>query len=80
MTINEYGYDTLERVVLIKKTENYAPGEKDVKKSATYFTYEGKNKAPIKIWDDMNNDGKFDEGDKMKIYISELNKWISQEE
>ena len=80
MTINEYGYDTLGRVVLIKKTENYEPGVKDVKKGATYFTYNGKDSSPVKIWEDTNNNGKFDEGDKMKIYISELNKWVSQGE
>jgi len=80
MTINEYGYDTLGRLTTIKKTENYEPGVKDVKKSATYFTYEEKDNTPIKIWNDLNNNGKFDEGDKMKIYISELNKWVSQGE
>ena len=80
MTINEYGYDTLGRLTTIKKTENYAPGEKDVKKSAIYYTYNGKDSSPVKIWEDTNNNGKFDEGDKMKIYISELNKWVSQGE
>lgn len=75
--VNAYEYDSLGRKTAIKKTENYA-GEKDVKKSATYFTYDGKDKSPVKIWDDLNNNGKFDEGDKIKIYVSELNKWISQ--
>lgn len=80
MTINEYVYDALGRVITIKKTENYEPGVKDVKKNAIYHTYEGENKAPVKIWEDANNNGKFDEGDEMKIYISELNKWVSQGE
>ena len=80
MTINEYGYDTLGRVVLIKKTENYAPGEKEVKKSAIHYTYNGKDEKPIKLWEDLNNNGKFDEGDKMRIYVSELDKWVSQED
>ncbi len=80
MTINQYQYDSLERLTEIKKTENYSPGEKDVKKSAINYTYEGENKNPIKIWEDLNNDGKYNQGDKIKIYVSELNKWVSQEE
>ncbi|MBI2004399.1 hypothetical protein HYS72_02955 [Candidatus Pacearchaeota archaeon] len=50
-----------------------------MEKSKTYFTYEGADKNPVKIWEDLNNNGKLDEKDKMKIYVSELDKWVSQE-
>lgn len=80
MTINEYVYDTLGRLTAIKKTENYEPGLKDVKKSAVYYAYNGKDEKPIKLWEDLNNDGKLDAGDKIKIYVSELDKWVSQGE
>ncbi len=73
--VNAYEYDSLGRKTAIKKTDNYSR-EKEIKKSATYFTYNGKDKSPVKIWEDLNNNGKFDEGDKMKIYISELDDWI----
>ncbi len=77
--VNAYEYDTLGRLTAIKKTDNYSR-EKEIKKSAIYYTYSGKDETPIKLWEDLNNNGKFDEGDKMKIYISELNKWVSQGE
>ena len=80
MTINQYQYDSLGRITEIEKTENYSPGVKDPKKSKTHYTYEGENKNPVKIWDDLNNDGKFNQGDKIRIYIRELDKWVSQDD
>lgn len=78
--INEYEYDTLGRLTTIKKTENYSPGVKEGKKSAVYYTYNEKEANPIKILEDLNNNGKFDAGDKMKVYVSELDRWVSQGE
>ncbi len=77
--VNSYEYDSLGRITAIKKTDNYSQ-EKEIKKSAIYYTYSGKDENPIKLWEDLNNNGKFDDGDKMKIYISELDKWVSQGE
>ena len=77
--ITAYEYDSLGRLTETEKTENYSPGVKDAKKSKTHYTYEGENKNPVKIWDDLNNDGKFNQGDKIRVYIRELDKWVSQE-
>ena len=80
LIISEYQYDSLGRVIEVGKVEDYSPGEDKKKKSKIYYTYEGKNKAPVKIWEDLNNDGKYNQGDKIKVYVKELDKWVSQEE
>ncbi|HLD38422.1 MAG TPA: hypothetical protein VJA20_03200 [Candidatus Nanoarchaeia archaeon] len=78
--ISEYNYDSLGRVTELGKIEDYNPGEDKKKRVKIYYTYEGKNENPVKIWEDLNNDGKYNKGDKIKVYISELDKWVSQEE
>ncbi|MDP2672372.1 MAG: hypothetical protein Q8O84_01000, partial [Nanoarchaeota archaeon] len=59
---------------------NYFPGKEEIKKTKTYFTYEGADKNPVKVWEDLNNDGKYNQGDEIKVYVKELDKWISQGE
>lgn len=80
ITINEYRYDSLGRLIEIEKIEDYSPGENIKKRSKTYYAYNGENKNPVNVWDDLNNDGKFNQGDKMKVYIPELDKWVSHGE
>lgn len=76
--INQFQHDSLGRLIEIEKVEDYSPGENIKKRSKTHYIYEGENKAPVKIWEDLNNDGKYNQGDKMKVYVSELDKWVSQ--
>lgn len=78
--INQFQHDSLGRLIEIEKVEDYSPGENIKKRSKTHYIYEGENKAPVKIWEDLNNNGKFDAGDKMRVYVSELDKWVSQGE
>ena len=80
LIISEYQYDPLGRLIEIKKIEDYSPGEDKKKRSIIHYTYEGTDKAPVKIWEDLNNDGKYNQGDKIKVYVSELDKWVSQGE
>ena len=80
MKIYEYKYDSLGRLTETEKTENSSPGKGDIKKTKTYFTYEDKNENPVKIWEDLNNDGKYNQGDKIRVYVPELDKWVSQGE
>ena len=80
IVISEYQYDSLGRVIEIKKTGDYSPGENKKKINKAYYIYEGKNENPVKIWEDLNNDGKYNQGDKIKVYVKELDKWVSQEE
>jgi len=76
----EYKYDSLNRAIEIEKTEDLSIGEGKKTKTKTYFTYEGADKAPVKIWEDLNNDGKYNQGDKIKVYVKDLDKWVSQGE
>ncbi|MDP2673200.1 MAG: hypothetical protein Q8O84_05290, partial [Nanoarchaeota archaeon] len=64
----QYKHDSLNRVIEIEKRENYFPGKEEIKKTKTYFTYEGADKNPVKVWEDLNNDGKYNQGDEIKVY------------
>jgi len=76
----EYKYDSLNRVIEIEKTEDISIGEGKKTKTKTYYTYKEADKNPVKIFEDLNNDGKYNKGDKIKVYVQELDKWVSQEE
>ena len=80
MKIYEHKYDSLGRLTETEKTENSSPEKGEIKKTKTYYTYEGTDKTLVRIWEDLNNDGKRDEKDGIKVYIKELDKWISQGE
>ncbi|MEK6845036.1 MAG: hypothetical protein AABX44_02150 [Nanoarchaeota archaeon] len=80
IVIKEYKYDSLGRLIELGKIEDYSPGDDKRDRSKIYYTYEEKNKDPVKIWEDINNDGKYNQGDKIRVYISELDKWVSQGE
>ena len=79
-TIFQYKYDSLGRVTEIEKKEDSSPGENIKKINKIYYSYDGEKKSPVRIWDDLNSDGKYNQGDKIRVYVPELDKWVSQED
>ena len=80
LIINEFQYDSLGRLTEIERIEDSSPGQNIKKRSKVHYTYEGADKNPVRVWEDVNNDDKYNQGDKMKVYVKELDKWVSQEE
>jgi len=78
--ISKYSYDSLGRLTEIEKIDDSSPGQNIKKISKVHYSYEGTDKNFSKIWEDLNNDGKQNQGDEIKVYVKELDKWISQGE
>lgn len=75
-----YKYDSLGRIIEIEKTESIPnSNEQSPKKTKTYLSYTEGIKHPTKSWEDTNSSGKIDAGDRVRIYIPELDKWVSQD-